>query len=154
MHSSESGQPAGKWFALDFAAYVRLTLSENEIPVAKEVVVRRDCQALIKTWLYGVQRNRRLGLVAPLPDNDPLYTALYENPQTREFIVTMTGQQPARVLNGLELAAYTSAETPQVAGFMAAAWAAAFVDDDEAATFATDAKLVFVPQEAETPTVQ
>jgi hypothetical protein len=154
MDSSESERPVGKWFALDFATYVSVTLSADDIAVAQELIVRRDCQPLIKTWLYGVQRNRRLGLAAPHPDIDPLYTALYENPQTKELIVTMTGQQPARELNGLELAAYTSAETPQVAGFMAAAWAAAFLDDDEAATFATDARLVFVPQDAETPTLQ
>lgn len=152
MQSSQSDRGAGKWFALDFTTCVRLTLSADDMEVAKELVVRRDCQALIKTWLYGVQRNRRLQLAAPLPDH--VYTALYENPQNRELIVTMTAQPPALTLNGLDLAAYTSAETPQVAGFMAAAGAAAFVDDEEATTFAADARLVFAPQEAENPTLQ
>lgn len=154
MQSSQSDRGAGKWFALDFTTCVRLTLSADDMEVAKELVVRRDCQALIKTWLYGVQRNRRLQLAAPLPDHDTVYTALYENPQNLELIVTMTAQPPALTLNGLDLAAYTSAETPQVAGFMAAAWAAAFVDDEEATTFAADARLVFAPQEAENPTLQ
>lgn len=120
------------WSVIDMRSCVSETLKRDDLPVSQLLTIRADNAEEFKTWLQGIEANQGPQLKAPAPpQHTELRVALFERPDTGQVLAVMVAGEPPKDLNGQALLAYTSADSVEVAGFMLASWAMAWLSEAE-----------------------
>lgn len=120
--------PDNGWTIIEMRSCVAETLKRDDLPVSQLLTIRADNADEFKTWMQGIEANQGPQLKAPAPPpHTELRVALFERPDTGQILAVMVAGEPPKDLNGHALLAYTSSESVEVAGFMLASWAMAWL---------------------------